>query len=150
MGIVRAEVVARMRGAIAKGLSASRFIGAMRAEGLGYRKTDMLADWRDVGRFEKKKKLARFVRKGYIPSKYMAHISTWKMSAEFMYRVQYTRTMYPSQPVKPQFVNLMSDKPLTIEEIETEAWSRSFDQSPPRPGEERKFMVETAIRREPS
>lgn len=150
MGIVRAEVIGRMKGAIARGLSASRFIRDMKAKGLSYRRTDMLADWRGIGKFEKKKGLARFVRKGYIPSKYMAHISIWEMSAEYMYRVQYTRTMYPGQPVKPQFTNVMSDKPLTVEEIELEAWERSFVESPPVPGEERIFMVETAIRKQPS
>ena len=80
----------------------------------------------------------------------MAHLKTWRMSSEYMYRVQYERTMYPGEPVEPKYVNLMSDVPLTREEIETQAWERSFEQSPPAAGEERQFILETAIRREPT
>ncbi|MBA7621469.1 hypothetical protein ES703_28831 [subsurface metagenome] len=43
--------------------------------------------------------------------------------------------------------NIMSDVPLTVEQIEQEAWERAFEQSPPLPGEERQFMLYTAVRR---
>jgi len=48
MSIIRAETIARMRGAFRKGLSAARFISDMQTVGLSYRRTDMLADWRTV------------------------------------------------------------------------------------------------------
>ena len=147
MGIVRAETIARMRKAFAEGLSASRFITEMRAIGLSYRRTEMLADWREVGEIKKKEGLARFVRKGYVPAENTATLKTWAMSREYMYKLRYERTMYPGEPVEPKFVNLMSDVPLTIEEIETQAWERSFEQSPMLAGEARQFIVETAIRR---
>ncbi|GAI93191.1 unnamed protein product [marine sediment metagenome] len=46
-----------------------------------------------------------------------------------------------------RFVNIMSDRPLTIEEVEGEVWERSFTQSPPTEAEERKFVVETVFHR---
>jgi len=149
MGVIRSEVVQRMRQAFAEGLSASRFIRDMRDIGLSYRRTDMLADWRDVGSITKKEGLARFIRKGYVPAANTAELRTWAMSREFMYKVQYRRTMYPGEVVEPQFVNLMSDVPLTVEEIEQQAWQRSFEQSPPVSGEEREFMLYSAIQRVP-
>lgn len=147
MGIVRAEVIARMRKAIAEGLSASRFIRDMRAEGLSYRRTTMLSDWREVGNIKKKEGAAKFIRKGYIPADKTIELRAWEMSAEYMYKLRSTRIAYPGAPPEIRFVNLMSDRPLTVAEIETEAWSRSFDQSPPTEAEERKFLVETAIHR---
>lgn len=147
MGIVRAEVIGRMRGAIAEGLSASRFMADMRAAGLSYRRTDMLADWRDVGEIKKKEGLLRFVRKGYVPSDKIVEIKAWAMSSEFMYKIRSQKIAYPGAPPEVSFVNLMSDVPLSIEEIERLSWERSFDQSPPAPGEERQFITETAYRR---
>jgi len=150
MGIRRAQWTLEIKKPIKAGVSFTRFYTEAAGEPWRGRKTDMLADWRGIGKFEKKKGLARFVRKGYVPSKYMAHIGIWKMSAEFMYKVRSTRIMYPGAPEIVTMVNVMADKPLTVEEINLEAWERSFVESPPVPGEERIFMVETAIRKEPS
>jgi hypothetical protein len=145
MSIIRAEVIARMRVAFREGMSASTFIENMRAVGLSYRRTDMLADWRDVNELEKKEGLARYVRKGYVPSERSAEIKAWEMSREYMYKVRSESVLRAGEPVVTRFVNIMSDKPLTIEEIEVEAWERSFTQSPPVEAEERKFTVITAI-----
>jgi len=125
MSIVRAEVVARMRGAFREGVSVTRFIKDMRAVGLSYRRTDMLADWREVNELEKKEGLARFVRKGYVPAERAAELKTWAMSREYMYKVKTQSRLRPDEPVVDRFVNIMSDTPMTIEEIEsqvTDAW----------------------------
>lgn len=147
MGIVRAEVIARMSKAFKEGVSATRFYWDMRAIGLAYRKTDMLADWSDVNELVRKEGLARYVRKGYIPGEYAAIIHEWAMSKEFMYQVRCQKTFAGVPEDEPTFVNIMSDTPMTIEAIEQEAWERSFAQSPPKETEERKFVVETAIHR---
>jgi hypothetical protein len=136
-----------MRGAIAEGLSASRFIKDMQAEGLSYRRTDMLADWRDVGEIKKKEGTARFIRKGYIPAANTVELKAWSMSREYMYKVRSSAVKYPGAKPEVRFINLMSDVPLTVQQIETEAWERAFDQSPPAETEEREFMIETAVRR---
>lgn len=147
MGIVRAEVIARMSKAFREGVSAARFIGEMREAGLSYRRTDMLADWRDVNELVTKEGLARYVRKGYIPGEKAAEIHEWAMSKEYMYRVRSESRLYPGVEVVTRFVNIISDSPMTVEAIELEAWERSFEQSPALPTEERKFVVETAIHR---
>lgn len=147
MSIIRAEVIARMRAAFREGVSASSFIKSMRSEGLSYRRTSMLADWRDVNEVEVKDGLARFIRKGYVPSERVAELKEWQLSREYMYKVRSESILRPGEPPESRFINIMADSPLTIEEIEREAWERSFAQSPPQPAEERKFIVETAIHR---
>lgn len=147
MSDTRAEVVQRMRKAIKAGLSASKFISEMRDIGLSYRRTVMLADWRDVGSIQKKEGLARYVRKGYVPSDRIAEIHAWSMSKEYMYKVRSESILRPGEKPVTRFVNIMSDRPLTIGEVEAEIWERSFTQSPPTEAEERKFIVDTVIHR---
>ena len=147
MGIIRAETIARARKYIREGVSATRWIREMREKGLGYRHTDMYADYRNVLQLEKKKEVWRYVRKGYIPSERAAEIKAWAMSKEYMYKVRSERILRPGEKPEVTFVNIMQDVPRTIEEIEREAWERSFDQSPPEPAEERSFIVETFVHR---
>ena len=126
MAVVRAEVIARMRKAFREGVSASRFIGDMRATGLSYRRTDMLADWRDVNELERKEGAARFIRKGYAPADKTAELRTWALSQEYMYKVKTWSRLTPGEPLTERFVNIMSDKPLTIEAVEAQvedAWA---------------------------
>ena len=149
MSLARAESIARARKYIREGVSASRWIASMKELGISYRRTEMLADYREVLELEKKTGLARFVRKGYVPADKAAELHAWEMSAEYMYTLRSTRIARPGAPPEITYVNLMSDVPLTVEAIETEAWERSFGQSPPAPGEEREFLLETAIRRVP-
>ena len=118
MGIVRAEVIARMRGAFAEGLSASRFIRDMREAGLSYRRTDMLADYRSVGQIEQKKDLLRYVRKDRYPTEAVIATTTWAISKEFMYVVRVKTQLSPDQPVIEHNVNIQSDVPLTPAMVE--------------------------------
>ncbi len=127
MGIVRAEVIAKMRGAFRKGVSASRFLTDMKAVGLSYRRTDMLADWRSVNQLERKEGAVRFVRKDRFPTaKSMAQVE-WGLSKEFMYKVKVQSVIKAGEPITERFVNIMSDIPLTPTMIEAEveeAWSQ--------------------------
>jgi len=118
MGIVRAEVIARLRGAFAEGLSASRFISDMRKTGLSYRRTDMLADWRNVGQIEQKKDLLRYVRKDRYPTEAVMATTTWALSKEFMYVVKVKTQISPDEPVLEHNVNIQSDVPLTPAMVE--------------------------------
>lgn len=149
MSLARAESIARARKLIREGVSASRWVADMKALGISYRRTEMLSDYREVLELEKKTGLARYVRKGYVPAEKSAELHAWEMSAEYMYTVRSTRIARPGDPPVVTYVNIMSDTPLTVEAIETQAWERSFGQSPPAPGEEREFLLETAIRRLP-
>ncbi len=127
MGIVRAEVIAKMRGAFRKGVSAGRFLTDMKAVGLSYRRTDMLADWRSVNQLERKEGAVRFVRKDRFPTaRSMAQVE-WGLSKEFMYKVKVQSVIKAGEPITERFVNIMSDIPLTPTMVEAEveeAWSQ--------------------------
>ena len=120
MAIVRAEVIARMRGAFRKGESASRFIQDMRAKGLGYRRSDMLADWRSVNQLETKKNLLQYVRKDRYPTVKTIAAVTWNMSKEYMYVVKVKSRISPEEPIVERMVNIQRDVPLTPAMIEAQ------------------------------
>lgn len=125
MSIVRAEVIARMRGAFRKGVSASRFILDMREAGLGYRRTDMLADWRSVSGLEVKEGLMRYVRKDRYPTEKTLAAVQWELSKEYMYKVKVQSVISPGMPVIERMVNIISDVPMTPAMVEaevTEQW----------------------------
>lgn len=124
MSQVRSEVIARMRPAFRKGVSASTFIASMKAAGLSYRRTDMLADWRESNKIEKVEGLARFVRKGYVPSERVAELEIFAVSKEYMYKVKTESRLRPDAPIISRFVNILSDSPMTVEQIEQQVAER--------------------------
>lgn len=146
-GVQRAEVIQRIKGAIAEGLSASKFIAEMREEGLGYRRTDMLNDWRTVNNIKKKTGTLRNVRKDYFPSADIYAQVTWKTSREFMYKVRVETRISPDQPTESRFVNIISDKPMTPRELETEVEESWAGWYPDRSGEIDTVIPETAMQR---
>jgi len=124
MGIVRAEVIARMRGAFREGLSASRFIKDMREVGLSYRRTDMLADWRSINELERKEGAVRYVRKDRYPTEKTIAAVEWAISKEYMYKVKVQSVVRIGEPITERFVNIMSDVPLTPAMIVAEVEER--------------------------
>lgn len=130
MAIKRAAVIGLMRGAFRRGQSASAFLRDMRAKGLTYRRTDMLADWRSVNELERKAGAMRYVRRDYFPAaKAIAQVE-WDMSDEFMYKVKVTSRLSPGEPLTERFVNIMSDRPMTpamVEQAVTEKWAEWED-----------------------
>lgn len=135
MGIIRAEVIAKMKGAFRGGLSASRFISDMRAAGLSYRRSDMLADWRSVNEVEKKEGVVRYVRKDRYPTEKSIAAVTWETSKEYMYKIKVHSVIKAGEPVTERFVNIMSDVPMTPRMIEAEVVKRW--------GEWEKYSAET-------
>lgn len=147
MSIVRAEVIARMRIAFKKGISGSRFIRDMKAAGLSYRRSDMLTDWRDANNIMKVEGLARYVRRGYVPSQSIAQLQARKLDKEYHYVVRVESRLRPDVDFTTRFIQIGADTPLTVEEIEREAFERTFGQSPPKPEEERKFTTWSVLHR---
>jgi len=121
-GITRAAVIPRIKSAIASGLSASAFISKMREEGLSYRRTDMLADWRSVGDIEKKTGVLRYVRKDRLPSPGLYAEVTWQLSHEYLYKLRVQSVVKPGEPVGERFVNITTDRPMTPHELESEVY----------------------------
>jgi len=123
-GSVRAEVLQRMAKAFGEGLSASKFIVQMRAAGLTYRRTDMLADWRGVNEIKSKEGLTKYVRKDRFPTAAIIAQVPWKLSREFMYKVKVWTQTRPGEPITSRFVNIVTDKPLTVGQAEEEVYQR--------------------------
>jgi len=117
-GIGRAASIPLMKAALAAGKSASRFITEMQAAGLAYRRTTMLADWRNVGNIEKKTGLLKYVRKDRQPSPELYAQVDWQLSREYLYKLKVQTRLRPGEPMEERFVNIMSDKPMTPGEIE--------------------------------
>ncbi|GAJ21440.1 unnamed protein product, partial [marine sediment metagenome] len=114
------------RGAFRRGQSAGSFITDMRAKGLTYRRTDMLADWRSINELERKEGAFRFVRKDYYPTKTVIAEVEWSLSQEYMYKVKVESRLRPDDPMTERFVNIMSDVPMTpamVEQSLIEKWT---------------------------
>lgn len=124
MAIARATVIAKMRGAFKAGVSASRFLADMKAAGLSYRRTDMLADWRNVNKLARVEGALQFVRRGYYPTASVIADVSWKISREYMYVVKVQTRLRPDEPVTERKVNIMTDIPMTPSMIEAEVESR--------------------------
>lgn len=147
MGIERAEVIQRMRAAFKQGMSGYRFIAQMRAEGLSYRRTTMLADWRSVNELEKKAGAMRFIRKDYMPARPAMAQVAWAMSREYMYKVKVESRLREGEPLTERFVNIMSDTPLTPRQIEAQVTERWGEWEKYAPEELYKMQVWTAVHR---
>ena len=120
-GIERSSVILRMKSAIESGQTASSFISTMKEAGLSYRRSTMLADWRSIGNIESKKGLARYVRKDRTPTARVVADVEWNLSREFMYKVRVETRLRPGEPLETRFINIMTDKPLTPGEVESQA-----------------------------
>jgi len=134
MGIVRAEVIQRMAGAIKKGVSAYRFILNMREAGLGYRRTDMLGDWRRLIKQEEKKEKLRYVRKDRYPTTTIMAGLSKDAGMEFLYKVKFYSRVKPDEPLTTGFVNLPSNIPMTPAMVEAEVAERWGDWQESAPG----------------
>lgn len=130
MPLKRAQVIALMRKAFRTGQSASSFLTEIKAKGLSYRRTDMLADWRSVNQLERKEGAMQYVRKGYYPSKKAIATVEWQIAKEYMYVVRVKSRLEPELPMIERKVNILSDVPMTprmVEQAVIEKWSEWED-----------------------
>jgi len=147
MPIERSVVILKMSQAFQEGLTATRFIADMKAEGLSYRRQTMLSDWRSVNEIQKKAESLKYVRKDYYPTKAAIAEVSWKLSSEYMYKVRVQSRTKPTEPITDRFVNIMQDKPLTPAEIEGLAWGLIGKQSPKQIGEVVGITAFSAVQR---
>lgn len=118
MAIERAIVIAKMRSAFRKGMSASRFLAQMRAEGLSYRRTDMLSDWRTQNKIAKVAGELQYVRRDRLPTGIVIAKAWPKMPKEYMYKLKVKSIIEPGEPVTERFTSFHTDKPLTPAQVE--------------------------------
>lgn len=146
-GEKRAAVILKAKLAFKAGLSASKFINNMKAAGLSYRRTDMLADFRSVNEVERKADAFKYVRKDYTPTAAVIAQVDWNLSNEYMYKVKITSRIAPGEPLTERFVNIMQDRPLTPGEVEALTWSMIGEQSPKLQSQVVKVVPWTALHR---
>lgn len=124
MGIRRAEAILQARQHIRKGVSAAQWVRDMRAIGLGYRHTTMLADYRTVLHLEKKDGVARFIRRDRYPTSATMATVSWDIEKEFIYQVKVKSIVRPGEPLYERFIHVWTDAPMTPEMAEAEALRR--------------------------
>jgi hypothetical protein len=110
-----------LRSAVTKGLSAAAAIRTLAAEGLTYRRTDMLADFREWAQVPVKADRIKNVRKDYRPSRELFVETTGKQLRAFRYQVR-VNVYNPETREKFEFTtNVTSAKQMTMAEAEAEA-----------------------------
>ncbi len=129
-GQKRSAVILRAKIAFNQGVSASKFLNDMKARGLSYRRTDMLADFRSVNELERKADAFKYVRKDRMPTAKVIAQVDWGLSSEYMYKVKILSRTSPGEPILERFVNIMQDRPRTPGEIEALTWTLIQKQSP--------------------
>jgi len=110
--------------AIASGMSATAFLRKIQFTTGGYQKSRFLADWRNVAGTEKRKNAFKFVRRDRRPPMSALADVDWDLSEDYMYKVRAFVRVTPGEPLTERFVNVPSDKPLSLEEIEQEVFER--------------------------
>lgn len=146
-GQIRAAAQLLIRAAAAQKLSAAETIRQLKAKGLSYRRTTMLADWRNLSNIKKKEGLMRYVRKDRMPTAEIAVVKEWKLSREYKFICRVRSRLAPGEPIEERFISVMADRPLTPREIETEvieSWGKWY---PEKREEVERVIPETAIRR---
>jgi len=110
-----------LRAGVSAGLSAAATIRTLAAEGLTYRRTDMLADFREWAQVPAKADVIKNVRKDYRPSRDLYINTTGKQLRAFRYQV--TVDVYnPESKEKLQFTtNVTSDREMSPGQVEAEA-----------------------------
>jgi len=146
-GQKRSAVILKAKLAFKRGTSASKFIDNMKAQGLSYRRTDMLSDFRSVNELERKADAFKYVRKDYTPTPAVIAQVDWNLSNEYMYKVKITSRTAPGEPLTERFVNIMQDRPMTPGEVEALTWSMIGEQSPKLQSQVVKVVPWTALHR---
>lgn len=130
MSIKRAVAIPLMREAVDKKQSRSSFLRELKLKGLSYRKTDMLADWRNIANIDAKKDLFKFVRKTYKPSQAVVAKTNWEFKERYTSFVKVLSQITPDEPLVESFVAVRYDDLVSPEEVERLAWEMIQEQSP--------------------
>ena len=120
----RPAAILKMKDAIDRGLNIEGFIRELKVTIGTYRRTNMLADWRSVNNIEARKDLVKYVRKDRLPSMHIMADVEWELSGEYMYKVSAWTQTRPDEPLTSRFVSIISDKLLTLGEVEQQIFSK--------------------------
>lgn len=123
----RPTAILQIPDAISRGLSVTGFIKELKLQGLSYRKTLMLSDWRNVSGTETRKDRFKYVRRDRRPAMQDLADVDWDMSQDYMYKARAWTREVEGEELQERFVNIMSDRPMSPKEVEEEISGRWTD-----------------------
>jgi len=103
------------------GMSATAGLKLLRSEGMGYRRTDFLKDFRDFSGLAMKRDPLRAISKKYRPTEATIQRVDLKQKKKFYYNYKIEGVNLYTNKMEETWITVASDDILTMEEAEAEA-----------------------------
>jgi len=103
------------------GMSATAGLNLLRSEGMGYRRTDFLSDFRDFAGIAMKRDPLRAIPKKYRPTEATIQRVDFQQTKKFYYNYKIEGYNIITQEETETAITVASDDILTMEEAEAEA-----------------------------
>lgn len=103
------------------GMSASSGLRMLQGQGLGYRRTTFLADWREFSGSERKRDPLRAIPKKYRPTEATIQRTDFEQKAKFNYNFKIEGYDTILQKDVETYITVASEDIITMEEAEEEA-----------------------------
>jgi len=103
------------------GMTTTAGLNLLRVEGMGYRRTDFLSDWREFAGTERKRDPLRAIPKKYRPTEATIQRTDFEQVKKFNYSYKIEGYDLVTQKSIEDFITVASDDILTMEEAEQEA-----------------------------
>jgi hypothetical protein len=120
-GTNRAKAQPFLEGMAARGISANEALRTLREMGLGYRRTDFLADYRTYTGREKAKNVAKYIRKDRYPTQATMVADVRNLKDKYQSHVVYSYIDRRTGEEKTDYLFIGSEKPMMVGEIESVA-----------------------------
>ena len=123
MAIVAIQGIARrfIPEMLKMGLSASAGLNMLKGQGLGYRRTNFLADWREFAGTERKRDPLRAIPKKYRPTEATIQRTEFEQGKKFNYEYKVGGYDNIQQKEVVEYITVASDDILSMIEAEQEA-----------------------------
>jgi len=106
---------------IKMGMTTSGGMDLFRSEGIGYRRTDFLSDWREFAGVAMKRDPLRAIPKKFRPTEATIQRTSYKQTKKFYYEYKLEGYDIITKEQTETFITVASDDILTMEEAEAEA-----------------------------
>lgn len=120
-GSVRSQAQPFLSKLASQGLAANEALRQLKESGMGYRRTDFLADYRKATGAEKVKDYAKHIRKDYYPTSAVITMTELNLKRKYHNYVGYNVFDKETEEVLNQTLIIASDNPLTVRTIEEKA-----------------------------
>jgi len=104
-----------------QGWTTGRALGYLKAQGMGYRRTDFLSDWRQFSGQERKRDPLKAIPKKYKPTWDTIQMSETRQTAKLHYTYQVEGYDVFQQKKVTEWITVASDQVLTMEQAAEEA-----------------------------